>query len=190
MVDDYTIIIILVMVLSVLISIILALGDKNEMTALAGPCWNGQQTGAKMKTCVRLLKCDTGHRVLGHEGKCAHPHGHEYRFEIEACADDLDSIGRVIDFSVLKAKIGKWIDENWDHNFIVNSEDEYLIRALFSVPGTRAPFVFFDGNPTAENLAAYLLNVVCPRELKETGVQVTRVRVWETQNCFAEARLV
>lgn len=140
-----------------------------------------------MKTCVRLLKCDAGHRVFGHEGKCAHPHGHEYRFEVEACADDLDSIGRVIDFSVLKAKVGGWIDKHWDHNFIVNAKDETLIRALMSILDNRPPFLM-DGNPTAENLADYLLRVVCPRELNNTGVRVTRVRVWETQNCYAEAK--
>ncbi len=141
-----------------------------------------------MKTCVRLLKSDTGHRVLGHEGKCNHPHGHEYRYEIEAAADSLDSIGRVIDFSVIKAKVGKWIDENWDHNFVCNSEDVHMIQAMRSVPGIREPFIL-PMNPTAENLADYLLRVVCPRELKGTNVTVTRVRVWETQNCYAEAKL-
>ncbi len=144
-----------------------------------------------MKTCVRLLKCDAGHRVLGHEGKCAHPHGHEYRFEIEAAADGLDSIGRVIDFSVIKAKVGKWIDENWDHNFLVCMEDYRLKNALEFVAeseGSKKPFVM-PQNPTAENMAEYLLKIVCPRELANTGVTITRVRVWETQNCYAEAKL-
>lgn len=140
-----------------------------------------------MKTCVRLLKCDAGHRVLGHEGKCAHPHGHEYRFEIEAAADDLDSIGRVIDFSVLKAKVGGWIDVNWDHNFIVCRKDIAMLEGLAVVDSGKQPFVM-DENPTAENLAHFLLHL-CPLLLHGTGVKVTRVRCWETQNCYAEARL-
>lgn len=141
-----------------------------------------------MKTCVRLLKSDTGHRVLGHEGKCNHPHGHEYRYEIEAAADALDSIGRVIDFSVIKAKIGSWIDANWDHNFICFQDDFLMIAGLYVVKSGKDPFIL-PMNPTAENLAEYLLRVVCPRELSGTNVTVTRVRVWETQNCYAEAKL-
>lgn len=142
----------------------------------------------KKKTCVRLLKCDAGHRVLGHEGKCAHVHGHEYRFEIEACADALDPLGRVIDFSVLKRLIGGWIDENWDHNFIVFENDLAVRAGLAAMNTGKAPFVL-PVNPTAENLADYLLREVCPKVLKGTGVEVTRVRVWETQNCYAEAVL-
>ena len=139
-------------------------------------------------TCTRLLKSDTGHRVLGHEGKCNNPHGHEYRYEITAQGSDLDSIGRVIDFSVIKAKIGGWIDENWDHRFLVYKKDKDLVAALESVPDTAGPVVV-NWNPTAENIANYLLNKVCPDELYGTGIIVTRVKVWETQNCFAEAEL-
>ncbi len=141
-----------------------------------------------MKTCVRLLKSDTGHRVLGHEGKCNFPHGHEYHYEIEAAADALDSIGRVIDFSVLKAKIGSWIDANWDHNFICFKDDFKMIAGLDVVGSGKEPFIM-PTNPTAENIADYLLRVVCPRELAGTGVIVTRVRVHETMNCYAEAKL-
>lgn len=143
---------------------------------------------ASKKTCVRILKCDSGHRVLGHEGKCRHPHGHEYRFEIEAEADQLDGIGRVIDFSVLKEKIGGWIDKNWDHNFLVFEKDHALLYGFKVAALDQQPCVL-PFNPTAENMADYLLKVVCPRELAGTGVQVTRVRVHETSNCYAEAKL-
>lgn len=139
-------------------------------------------------SCVRLLKCDAGHRVLGHEGKCAHPHGHEYRFEIEAQALQLDSIGRLIDFSVIKQLVGGWIDENWDHNFLVYEKDHALLYG-FKVAQLPKPVVVVPFNPTAENMAVHLLHVVCPKVLSGRDVVVTRVRVWETQNCYAEAKL-
>jgi 6-pyruvoyltetrahydropterin/6-carboxytetrahydropterin synthase len=47
-----------------------------------------------------------------------------------------------------------------------------------------APF-----NPTAENMARYLLEVVGPAILKDTNVQLVSVRVEETPKCCAEAKL-
>ncbi len=154
-----------------------------------------------MLTCTRRLTFCAGHRVLGHEGKCAHLHGHNYVVEVTAYAM-LDSIGRVIDFSVLKGKIGGWIDENWDHGFVYFREDGQL-GSLFGFVRENTPDGWVDTpgalhgsksfacpfNPTAENLATYLLRIVCPEVLKLTGVEVTHVRVWETENCWADADL-
>jgi 6-pyruvoyltetrahydropterin/6-carboxytetrahydropterin synthase len=44
-------------------------------------------------------------------------------------------------------------------------------------------------NPTAENMARFLLEVVAPIELHGTGVEVVQVTLWETENCYAVARL-
>ncbi len=141
-----------------------------------------------MVTCTRILKCDAGHRVFGHEGKCRHAHGHEYKFEITAHADSLDDIGRVIDFSVIKSRVGGWIDEHWDHNFLVNVNDTSLLNALIGCSNDKLPFVC-QFNPTAENMANFLLKSICPEVLKGTGVVVSHVRVYETVNCFADAFL-
>lgn len=141
-----------------------------------------------MITCTRRLEFDYGHRVYKHESKCRFPHGHRGVVEITAAADGLDNIGRVIDFSVLKQKIGGWIDANWDHNFLVNFQDKGLIGCLSSVEDSRPPFIC-DFNPTAENMADYLLRVVCPQELAGTGVKVVSVILHETPNGKAEATL-
>lgn len=44
-------------------------------------------------------------------------------------------------------------------------------------------------NPTAENMARYLLDAVCPKLLQDSEVVVRRVTIWETENCYAEATL-
>jgi 6-pyruvoyltetrahydropterin/6-carboxytetrahydropterin synthase len=44
-------------------------------------------------------------------------------------------------------------------------------------------------NPTAENMANYLLRSICPMVLADTGVVVSKVVVRETENCWAEATL-
>jgi 6-pyruvoyltetrahydropterin/6-carboxytetrahydropterin synthase len=137
-------------------------------------------------TITRRLRFEAGHRVYQHESKCANPHGHSYEILIEATAPELDRLGRVIDFSVLKERIGGWIEDKWDHGFLYYTEDRDVAAALMAVGGKRFAM---SANPTAENMADYLLREVCPRVLEGTGVRVTRVILHETENCSAEASL-
>lgn len=139
-------------------------------------------------TCTRKIHFSSGHRVLGHEGKCVNPHGHNYYAHIFAEAEELDSIGRVIDFSVLKEKVGAWIDEHFDHTFLVFDQDIEMIAALNLIKSPKAPFIC-TFNPTAENIAHYLLTVVCPEVLEQYPITVKKVVLYETDNCYAEAKL-
>ena len=96
-----------------------------------------------------------------------------------------DSVGRVMDFADLKARCKGWLDEHWDHSFLVSDQDENAIAALKMVQ----PFRLFvmPYNPTAENMAKYLLEEVCPKILLGTGSEASRVRIWETEESYAEA---
>ena len=125
-----------------------------------------------------------GHRIRGHEGPCRFLHGHNYVAVFHATAEKLDTLGRVVDFGVLKERLGGWIHEHWDHGFICERGDEEVMAALRAVPGQRM-FVI-DANATAENMAAYLLKVVGPEQLSGTGVRLVRVELWETENCKAD----
>ncbi len=157
-----------------------------------------------MPTCTRRLQFCAGHRVMGHENKCAHLHGHNYVVFLTATQDPnsrgdspwtpsgLDNIGRVIDFSVLKEKVGGWIDEHWDHGFIVYKEDTKVLDLLVDFARgnhNRQKIFRIPNNPTAENMALYLLFTVGPEVLKDTGVKLSSVRVWETENCYADASI-
>ena len=124
-----------------------------------------------------------GHRVYGHEGKCRHLHGHNYRIHFTCVAEDeaLDEVGRVIDFSQVKAKLCMWIEEHWDHHFLIWEEDlmkSYLLELDPTV--VVVPF-----NPTAENIAQHLVEVVGPAQLAGTGIKLSEVMVEETMKCFA-----
>jgi len=138
-------------------------------------------------TVQRRLTFCAGHRVYGHENKCANPHGHNYAAFITAAAEELDTIGRVIDFGVIKEKVGGWIDANWDHAFLYYAGDPDM-RAWFegsvSCRSYSCPF-----NPTAENMAQFLLHVVLPHVFQGTGVVGLEVIIEETENCRATARL-
>jgi len=138
-------------------------------------------------TCTRRIQFCAGHRVQGHENKCRNLHGHNYVVFFEARAQQLDSLGRVIDFSVLKMKLGGWIDENWDHGFVLGESDH---QAHTAIGGLAAQKIYImPTNPTAENMAEYLLRKVGPRQLAGTGVELCRVTLWETENCYATADL-
>jgi 6-pyruvoyltetrahydropterin/6-carboxytetrahydropterin synthase len=115
-------------------------------------------------------------------------HGHNYVAMFYAIADQLDDIGRVIDFSVLKERLGGWVDQYWDHTYIVYKAD-FEVQAALEIVSRKKPFFIADFNPTAENMAEYLLKIVCPRELEGTGVIVRRIQLWETENCFVEVTL-
>ncbi len=141
-----------------------------------------------MITAIRRIQFCAGHRVYKHESKCANMHGHNYVAHIEVETsferDPLDSIGRVIDFSVIKDKIGSWIETYWDHGFLYFKEDEDL-RLLFQVGGVLDGHKSFmlEYNPTAENMAYYLLSVIGPTLLNHLGVRIVSVRLEETENC-------
>lgn len=132
---------------------------------------------------VRKLKFDAGHRVVNHESKCANLHGHEYHAEIYCDADNLDGLGRVIDFSVIKEVFGKWIDENLDHTMIIWDHDPLLGNLQRCI--INKPFYITSFNPTAENLALHLIEVG-NRLLNIHGVRVTKMRLHETSNCYVE----
>jgi 6-pyruvoyltetrahydropterin/6-carboxytetrahydropterin synthase len=124
--------------------------------------------------------------VLGHEGKCRHVHGHNYRVTFECVAlEELDSLGRVVDFGVVKSRLCDWLEEHWDHKFLAYSMDSAIVNSqVFSGSVVVLPF-----NPTAENMAQFLLRVVAPEQLYGENVMCTRVIVEETRKCSATATL-
>lgn len=59
---------------------------------------------------------------------------------------------------------------------VVNKMDMLLAEGSFAV----LPF-----NPTAENMAGYLLDIIGPRQLQGTGVELISVTIDETRKCSA-----
>ena len=64
-----------------------------------------------MITVERYHDISMGHRVVGHESKCRHLHGHNYRIHFVCTAPELDGVGRVIDFSEIKERLCQWLEE-------------------------------------------------------------------------------
>ena len=137
-------------------------------------------------TLMRRIKFCAGHRLVGHEGKCRNLHGHNYVAEFFVTADEQDPVGRVLDFSLMKRRFKGWIDEHWDHAFILWDQDESALRAVRSVD----PYRVFElpYNPTSENLARYLCEQAGPQLLADTPARVSRVIIWESDESSAEYR--
>ncbi len=139
-------------------------------------------------TVKRRIRFNAGHRLLGHEGKCANFHGHNYvaDFYVTTSGDDasqVDNVGRVIDFAELKALLKGWIDTHWDHGFLLSRDDDNGIAAIRSVEPSK--LYILPGNPTAENMARYLLEEVCPGLLSPCGVEAVQIDLWETEETCA-----
>lgn len=135
-----------------------------------------------MHKVERFHDISCGHRVFGHESKCQFLHGHNYRVHFVCSSDQLDSIGRVIDFSVIKEKLCMWLENNYDHKFLLWEKDP-----LVEVMKEHSPdsIVVVSYNPTAENIAEHLVKVIAPNLLQETGVVLIECKVEETRKCSA-----
>lgn len=158
-----------------------------------------------MYTVERYHDISCGHRVHGHESKCAFLHGHNYRITFTCAASnepkpaqrkffgqpeqpqvgELDAIGRVIDFSDIKSTLCEFLEQEWDHKFLLWQEDP--LTEVFDTYA-KDSLVLVPFNPTAENMAQYLVDVIGPRLLAGTGVQLVACKVEETRKCSATYR--
>ncbi|MBI1274369.1 6-carboxy-5,6,7,8-tetrahydropterin synthase [bacterium] len=132
---------------------------------------------------TRRVEFDAAHRLREHESKCRHVHGHRYVVEASFSAPELDKIGRVVDFGILKEKLQTWIDANWDHTIILHQDDKELGRFIDGHTGQTS--FYMPCNPTAENMAAFLAEL-CRKELfASEGIELVSLKLFETPNCSA-----
>lgn len=135
-------------------------------------------------TATRYHDISCGHRVVGHHSKCKYLHGHNYRIHFTIQARRLNELGMVLDFGVIKELFCEWLERNWDHRFLIHTDDP-MKEALLSLDPESIRVVSF--NPTAENMANYLLSELGPRLLKGRDCELIRVVVEETRKCSAAA---
>ena len=109
-----------------------------------------------------------GHNLVGYEGDCARPHGHNWELELFVRSRALDKVGMAVDFRLMK-KAAKELVSRWDHQNL-NELEEF--RHL---------------NPTAENLAKIAFERLSTQinAPSDAGPWVDRVTVWENPRCSA-----
>jgi 6-pyruvoyltetrahydropterin/6-carboxytetrahydropterin synthase len=164
---------------------------------------------------TKTIEIDMGHRVPNHKSKCRNLHGHRYKIEVGVDSEVIETEGSseqgmVIDFGDLKSIMMNIIDGDFDHGFVMSKHDIlyplfYIIQKggdlLNALLTSCASFlhmrldgelesqksmkiIFVDFIPTAENLSKHwyeLLDV----PLKEKGIDLSYVKVWETPTSTA-----
>lgn len=101
----------------------------------------------------KSIEISASHKLnLNYESKCSNLHGHNWKIKIYMKSEQLDENGMVYDFSKIKSKINDKIDH----------------KNLNEV---------FDFNPTAENIAKWISEVL--------GEKCYKVIVQESENNIA-----
>ena len=105
------------------------------------------------------------HHLRGYQGKCENLHGHNWKISVTLEAEQVNEIGMAIDFAEVKRILSAVLQE-LDHTFL-----------------NQHPY-FQKNNPTSENIARYIFDQFSSR-LRDKGVKVAGVSVWESENCRA-----
>lgn len=109
---------------------------------------------------------EAAHRLPNHKGKCAQPHGHSYRLEVEVEGPvnqekGSSSDGMVMDFLDLDMAVCPVVDTWLDHKDLNALLEEYPT--------------------TAENILGWIVI-----KLQQRLTSLSRVRLYETEKCWAE----
>lgn len=96
--------------------------------------------------------------------KCENLHGHNWKVEVCVAGEKLNSAGVLIDFGELKAHV----------NAIIATLDHKFLNELR----------LFSGNPSSENIAVYITDSLSER-LADSGIRVSRVTTWESEDACA-----
>ncbi len=110
--------------------------------------------------------CAAAHQLRGYGGECEALHGHNWRVQLYVTASKVNEIGLVIDFKELKESLQK-IFQILDHS------------NLNELPP------FMKENPSSENIAYYIFKGI-DAQLQGKDVIVEKIRVWESENSYAE----
>jgi 6-pyruvoyltetrahydropterin/6-carboxytetrahydropterin synthase len=105
------------------------------------------------------------HRLTLYDGSLEPLHGHNWKMEVRLQGKDLDKIEVLIDFLEVKAKVGA----------ILKEIDYSYLNENLKLEGH---------NPSAEIIARWLFKKIQGAILHPVA-KVTRVTVWETEDCAA-----
>ena len=109
-------------------------------------------------TVTRTFTFEAAHQLPWHSGACRELHGHGYRLEVTV-SGPLNDDGIVIDFADLRDVVAREVVARYDHKYLNDIID----------------------NPTAELIAQDAW-----KRLEAAGLDVSKLRLWETAECFVE----
>ena len=109
---------------------------------------------------------EASHYIPNYDGACSNLHGHSYKLQVTVSTDTVNSVtGMVLDFNILKSIVNNRVVDRYDHSHL----NDYF------------------NNPTAEYMAQQIF-LDLDKEFSEIGVTLDSIKLWETENSFAECR--
>jgi len=140
-----------------------------------------------MHIITKILTFDSAHRLMNHKGKCKNLHGHTYKLEVSLTSNKLTPDGMVVDFTILKNLVQKWVDDNLDHSTILNKDDRKVIEFCQKM-GFRSYLI--NGEPTAENMTQVIYDQIkrvldANKDVLLDDLKISYIKLWETStsNC-------
>lgn len=105
---------------------------------------------------------EAAHKIKDYPGKCARLHGHNWIVEAIVRGSELNALGILIDFKILKSELKKVLDK-LDHQYL--NELEFFAKK----------------NPTAENLSKIIFEELSASEIFSDSAKLFAVKVYESQ---------
>jgi 6-pyruvoyltetrahydropterin/6-carboxytetrahydropterin synthase len=108
------------------------------------------------------------HNLREFQGRCENLHGHNWFVEVRVRAEELDKVGLVVDFGILKKLLNETLDL-LDHKYL--NELEY----------------FAVDNVSSENIARFIFRQMAEKIAKasEGRVKLSSVSAWENESSCA-----
>ena len=126
---------------------------------------------------------DSAHFLLGYKGGCKNIHGHRWVVSASVSSETLieegGNRGMVIDFNEVKPVLNELV-ECFDHRLVVE-RDTLRSTTMLMLEEEEFEVAEVDFRPTVENFSKYFYD-----ELKKRGAPVSKVRVYETPESYAE----
>ena len=105
---------------------------------------------------------EAAHQLPDYPGKCARLHGHNWVVEAVVKGKQLDDLGMLVDFKIVKKALNSVLDR-YDHRFL-NELEPFKSQV----------------NPTAENLARIIFTELAASEVLKNGAYLAAVTVFES----------
>ena len=136
---------------------------------------------------TRLFTFEMAHALQGYDGPCSNIHGHSYRLEATVIGTPSEDAahpknGMVLDFGDLKRLVQKNVVEALDHALLLYAgSPPELVETLRRL---NHKLVLTPYQPTCENMLTDFSTRL--RHAMPANVQLFSLKLWETQNSFAE----
>lgn len=136
---------------------------------------------------TRQFDFEMAHALEGYDGLCRHVHGHSYKLFVTVGGQPIDDsdnpkYGMVMDFTQLKAIVGRNIVDKLDHSLVLRDTPANRAIAAGAEPQWQRLHLV-DYQPTCEMMIGRFAETI--RAELPAGIDLVELRLYETANSHA-----